>query len=914
MGDVAATVDWPAETAPAFTTTVAVCVTATALIVAETVLDSAAVEPRLPVATPLALVVPTGCVSVLPVPLAASTTVAPGIGLPFASRAVTVIVDPVPPAVIGEVAATVESAAETVPAFTTTVAVCVIATALTVADTVFDSATVDERVPVATPLALVVAAGCVRVLPVPEAARTTVAPGIGLPLASRAVTVIVEPVPPAVIGDVAATVDTFADTAPAFTTTVAVCVIATALMVAETVFDPAAVELKLPVAIPLALVVPAGWVRVLPGPVAARTTVAPGIGLPFASRAVTVIVDPVPPAVIGEAAATVESAAETVPAFTTTVAVWVIATALTVADTVFDSATVDERVPVATPLALVVAAGCVRVLPVPEAARTTVAPGIGLPLASRAVTVIVEPVPPAVIGDVAATVDTFADTAPAFTTTVAVCVIATALMVAETVFDPAAVELKLPVAIPLALVVPAGWVRVLPGPVAARTTVAPGIGLPFASRAVTVIVDPVPPAVIGEAAATVESAAETVPAFTTTVAVWVIATALTVADTVFDSATVDERVPVATPLALVVAAGCVRVLPVPEAARTTVAPGIGLPLASRAVTVIVEPVPPAVIGDVAATVDTFADTAPAFTTTVAVCVIATALMVAETVFDPAAVELKLPVAIPLALVVPAGWVRVLPGPVAARTTVAPGIGLPFASRAVTVIVDPVPPAVIGEAAATVESAAETVPAFTTTVAVWVIATALMVADTVFDSAAVVLNVPVATPLALVVPTGWINVFPVPVAARTTVAPGIGLPFASRAVTVIVDPVPPAVIGDVAATVDCDADTLPALTTTVAVWVTATALIVADTVFEPATVELRLPVATPLALVVPTGCVSVLPVPLAASTTVAPGIGLPFASRAVTVMVELPPPAVIVDVALTEDCEAETAPTARLKAV
>src|SRR6059036_772395 len=111
--------------------------------------------------------------------------------------------------------------------------------------------------------------------------------------------------------------------------------------------------------------------------------------------------------------------------------------------------------------------------------------------------------------------------------------------------------------------------------------------------------------------------------------------------------------------------------------------------------------PPAVIGEVAARVDTLADTAPAFTTTVAVCVTATALIVAETVFDSAAVELKLPVATPLALVVPIGWVRVFPVPVAASTTVAPGIGLPLPSRAVTVMVE-VPPAVIGDVAATVD--------------------------------------------------------------------------------------------------------------------------------------------------------------------------------------------------------------------
>ena len=89
-------------------------------------------------------------------------------------------------------------------------------------------------------------------------------------------------------------------------------------------------------------------------------------------------------------------------------------------------------------------------------------------------------------------------------------------------------------------------------------------------------------------------------------------------------------------------------------------------------------------------------------------------------------------------------------------------------------------------AATVDWAADTGPTLTTTVAVWVIATTLIVADTVFDSASVALKVPVATPLAFVGPTGWVSVLPVPVAANTTAAPAIGLPEASRAVTVIVD--------------------------------------------------------------------------------------------------------------------------------
>jgi len=78
----------------------------------------------------------------------------------------------------------------------------------------------------------------------------------------------------------------------------------------------------------------------------------------------------------------------------------------------------------------------------------------------------------------------------------------------------------------------------------------------------------------------------------------------------------------------------------------------------------------------------------------------------------------------------------------------------------------------------------------------------MFADTVFTSGTVELSVPVATPLEFVVPTGWVNVLPVPVATNTTVAPSIGLSFASRAVTVIVLVSPSVVIESGAAdTVD-----------------------------------------------------------------------------------------------------------------
>src|SRR5205809_873398 len=196
------------------------------------------------------------------------------------------------PAVIGEVALTVDCAADTVPAFTTTVAVCLIASAFLLALLSFPTRRSSDLVPVATPLAFVVVTGCVSVLPDPVAASTTVAPGIGLPLASRAVTVIVDVPPPAVIGEMAVTVDCAADTAPAFTTTVtvwvtpiplilaetttvAVCVIATVLMVADTVLDSATSELSVPVATPLAFVGPPGCVSVFVRPVAVRTTVAP---------------------------------------------------------------------------------------------------------------------------------------------------------------------------------------------------------------------------------------------------------------------------------------------------------------------------------------------------------------------------------------------------------------------------------------------------------------------------------------------------------------------------------------------------------------------------------------------------------------------------------------------------------------
>jgi len=100
--------------------------------------------------------------------------------------------------------------------------------------------------------------------------------------------------------------------------------------------------------------------------------------------------------------------------------------------------------------------------------------------------------------------------------------------------------------------------------------------------------------------------------------------------------------------------------------------------------------------------------------------------------------------------------------------------------------------------------AAAVAGLTAIVAVWVMATPPIVAETVFPSATVALNVPVATPLAFVLPTGCVRVFPVPVAAKATIAPLIGLPPASIAVTVIVlalDPVLAVIAPGAALTVD-----------------------------------------------------------------------------------------------------------------
>src|SRR5207247_11114738 len=107
-----------------------------------------------------------------------------------------------------------------------------------------------------------------------------------------------------------------------------------------------------------------------------------------------------------------------------------------VAEMVLDSATVELKVPVLTPL-LFVGAGCVMVLPLPVAERTTVAPLIAWPLESFTVTVMVDVPLPAVIevGE-ALTVEREVETAADVTVTLDVWVRDVPLAVSETVFVP----------------------------------------------------------------------------------------------------------------------------------------------------------------------------------------------------------------------------------------------------------------------------------------------------------------------------------------------------------------------------------------------------------------------------------------------------------------------------------------------
>src|SRR5437763_11028955 len=282
-----------------FTVTSAVSVTVTVLFtLAVTVFVPASVELKAPVIWPLVLVVPAGCVSVIPVAgFAASVTVAPLTGLPLASFTVTVIVlalDPELAVIVPGEAATSDSVALAPAGFTVTGAVWATLTLpFTMALTVFVPAAVELNEPVICPPAFVVPAGWVSVLPVAGLTTSvTVAPWMGFPLASRTVTVMVlEPTPAVIVAGAAATVDCVALGPPA----VAVAVNVTGLplspaAVARSVSTLAAVPRvqEFAAAIPFAPVATGVAGSTVPlSPLVANVTATPGTGLANWSRTIT---------------------------------------------------------------------------------------------------------------------------------------------------------------------------------------------------------------------------------------------------------------------------------------------------------------------------------------------------------------------------------------------------------------------------------------------------------------------------------------------------------------------------------------------------------------------------------------------------------------------------------------------------
>src|SRR5260370_6362172 len=172
-------------------------------------------------ATALTGSVPESTASGVPVPDVMLTVTAPANAvavLPKASRAVTTAAGMIGEFIFVVDGCTVNANTAAAPGVTVTLAVCVIVVPFAVAVTVFAAATVELKVPVIWPLAFVVPTGCVSVLPVPDAAKVTVAPLTGLPNASFTVTVSVvalEPDLAVIVPGAAATVDWLTRAGPA---------------------------------------------------------------------------------------------------------------------------------------------------------------------------------------------------------------------------------------------------------------------------------------------------------------------------------------------------------------------------------------------------------------------------------------------------------------------------------------------------------------------------------------------------------------------------------------------------------------------------------------------------------------------------------------------------------------------------
>jgi hypothetical protein len=434
----------------------------------DNVLISAFVELRVQVASPEAFVTE-HAEAVLFVPLAVNVGVWPGTGLLLASRNVTVTVDvALPLATTGPVPVMFELTATGVPAVKVTEP-SVFATGVTMAR-VFTPETVELKVQVATLVAFVTEHAD-SVLPVPVAENVGVSPAIGLLNWSKIVMVTVEvAAPSATTGPVPVMVEVATAGAPAVKVTVPSAF--TTGVAIDNVLISALVETRVHVATPLASVA-LQLPGVAPVPLAVKVGVVPTTALSLLSFKVTVTVEvATPSATTGPVPVMLEFAMEaasavkvTVPsAFTNGVAI----------ESVLISALVELKVQVASPEALVTE-HAEAVLLVPEAVKVGVWPGTGLLLASRKVTVTVEvALPLAITGLVPVMFEFTATGVPGLKVTVP-SVFATGVTIAR-VFTPEAVELKVHVATPLALVTEHAD-RALPAPVAEKVGVSPAIGL-----------------------------------------------------------------------------------------------------------------------------------------------------------------------------------------------------------------------------------------------------------------------------------------------------------------------------------------------------------------------------------------------------------------------------------------------------
>jgi hypothetical protein len=374
--------------------------------------------------------------------------------------------------------------------------------------------------------------------------------------------------------------------------------------------------------------------------------------------------------------------------------------------------------------------------------------------------------------------------------------------------------------------------------------------------------------------------------------------------------------------------------PGPEVfASVTVLPETGMLFALFRVTVIVEVVEPSAVTDPgdAVTVDCAAETALTVKVTVAVwvsCRLESVVSVAVKPSAPVVVDFTVNVTTPFVELGPEAALMVGdPGPeLFASVTVLPETGLLFASFRVTVIVEVVEPSAVTDPgdAVTVDCAAETAPAVKVTVAVCVTVTesVVSVAVKISTPAVVDFTVNVTTPLNELDPEAGLMVGdPGPeLFASVTVLPETGLLFASFRVTVIVEVVEPSAVTDPgnAVTVDCAAETAPAVKVTVAVWLIYKLKSVTSSALKPsapAVVDVTVNVTTPFVELGPEAALMVGdPGPeFFASVTVLPETGLLFASFRVTVIVEVVEPSAVTDPgdAVTVDCDDETAPTVKV---